>query len=111
MDNLGFGVCEKLRRAAIHLMLPFVVLFAISASAGEKPSGSYRPLGQPQAGEVITGPIPRDSCIVIYWTGRSPSGYRYTFPIQPISIEAVGAIARLRARGEIVVFTCKSADT
>jgi hypothetical protein len=93
-------------RAIIVAML----LFSLPALAGESPS--YRPLGQPQPGEIIEGPIPKTGCIITRWAGRSPEGFRYIiYDGEPRRDQDVALLAKWRAEGKILIFHCKSANT
>lgn len=89
-----------------------LLLVSLPALSAENPSGSYRPLGQPQPGEMIEGPIPKTGCIITRWAGRSPEGYRYIiYDGEPRQDRDIFWLAKWRAEGKILIFHCKSANT
>lgn len=81
-----------------------LVVFSCTAQGAEK---RWRPLGQPQAGDVIEGKITKDMCVEVHWKDRSPSGYKRTWHYPPLDPQQIRAMKSLNASGKITLRHCE----
>lgn len=96
----------------MRVLIVALLLFSMPSFAGEKPSGTFRPLGI----DEVPSPIPPDfPCIEVWWQPGTIPFDEYKDPVSfydaPHPKDLLDFLERARKSGQVKLKSCRVQDT